>query len=66
MIFQHFMNVASCPKFGGAPHKRNPSDETSSSRFSHARTVMELLPSWFEDYNEKHPHKGLKMRSTKK
>jgi putative transposase len=28
-----------------------------------ARTVMELLPSWFEDYNENHPHKGLKMRS---
>jgi transposase InsO family protein len=28
-----------------------------------ARTVMELLPSWFADYNEYHPHKGLKMRS---
>jgi transposase InsO family protein len=28
-----------------------------------ARTVMGLLPSWFEDYNEYHPHKGLKMRS---
>lgn len=28
-----------------------------------AETVMELLPSWFEDYNEYHPHKGLKMRS---
>jgi putative transposase len=25
--------------------------------------VMEQLPSWFEDYNEYHPHKGLKMRS---
>ncbi len=28
-----------------------------------ARTVIEQLPSWFEDYNEYHPHKGLKMRS---
>lgn len=26
-------------------------------------TVMEQLPTWFEDYNEHHPHKGLKMRS---
>jgi transposase InsO family protein len=30
---------------------------------SDARTVMEKLPYWFEDYNEYHPHKGLKMRS---
>ena len=28
-----------------------------------AKTVMELLPLWFEDYNIHHPHKGLKMRS---
>ncbi len=28
-----------------------------------ARSVMKLLPEWFEDYNENHPHKGLKMRS---
>jgi transposase InsO family protein len=25
--------------------------------------VMEILSSWFEDYNENHPHKGLKMKS---
>ena len=24
-------------------------------------TVMKQLPEWFEDYNENHPHKGLKM-----
>jgi putative transposase len=30
---------------------------------SDARTVMEKLPLWFKDYNEYHPHKGLKMRS---
>jgi len=28
-----------------------------------ALTVMAHLPKWFEDYNENHPHKGLKMRS---
>jgi len=28
-----------------------------------AKTVMELLPLWFEDYNINHPHKGLRMRS---
>jgi transposase InsO family protein len=28
-----------------------------------ARNVMEKLPLWFEDYNEYHPHKGLKMKS---
>lgn len=28
-----------------------------------ARTVMKQLPTWFEDYNNSHPHKALKMRS---
>lgn len=28
-----------------------------------ARTVMALLPGWFDDYNEHHPHKGLGMKS---
>jgi putative transposase len=28
-----------------------------------AVTVMEYLPQWFEDYNEYHPHKALKMKS---
>ena len=26
-----------------------------------AETVMKRLPEWFEEYNERHPHKGLKM-----
>jgi len=30
---------------------------------NNARTVMEQLPRWFEDYNNSHPHKALKMRS---
>jgi transposase InsO family protein len=28
-----------------------------------AITVMKQLPGWFSDYNENHPHKGLKMMS---
>jgi transposase InsO family protein len=28
-----------------------------------AGSVMEKLPLWFRDYNENHPHKGLKMMS---
>jgi putative transposase len=28
-----------------------------------AKRVMEKLPGWFRDYNENHPHKGLKMMS---
>jgi transposase InsO family protein len=28
-----------------------------------AITVMGFLPKWFEDYNEYHPHKALKMKS---
>ena len=30
-----------------------------------AKSVMEKLPRWFRDYNENHPHKGLKMMSPK-
>lgn len=28
-----------------------------------AKTVLAQLPKWFEEYNETHPHKGLKMLS---
>jgi transposase InsO family protein len=28
-----------------------------------AETVLGLIAGWFEDYNENHPHSGLKMRS---
>jgi len=28
-----------------------------------AQFVFEQMPKWFEDYNEHHPHKGLKMMS---
>lgn len=32
-------------------------------RLNSAQVVMEQLPRWFQDYNENHPHKGLKMMS---
>jgi transposase InsO family protein len=38
-------------------------DYVSMHELKDAHTVMEQLRSWFEDYNEYHPHKGLKMRS---
>jgi transposase InsO family protein len=33
------------------------------NRLETAATVLAQLPTWFEDYNEVHPHRGLKMRS---
>jgi len=30
-----------------------------------AATVLAPLPDWFEDYNERHPHKGLRMKSAR-
>lgn len=38
-------------------------DYVSMHELHTARMVIEQMPSWFEDYNEYHPHKGLKMRS---
>jgi putative transposase len=29
----------------------------------HPQVVLERLPEWFKDYNENHPHRGLKMMS---
>lgn len=28
-----------------------------------AETVLGLIDNWIEDYNDNHPHSGLKMRS---
>jgi len=38
-------------------------DYVHVNALSDARSVLEKLPKWFEDYNEYHPHKGLKMKS---
>jgi len=33
------------------------------NRLETAQSVLDQLPSWFEDYNERAPHRGLKMKS---
>jgi transposase InsO family protein len=38
-------------------------DYVNLGDLSSAERVREQLPIWFEDYNEKHPHSGLKMKS---
>jgi putative transposase len=38
-------------------------DYVWSGNLQDAQTVMAQLPHWFEDYNERAPHKGLEMRS---
>jgi len=38
-------------------------DYARLSILPNSQTVLALLPSWFEDYNEVHPHSGLKFRS---
>lgn len=38
-------------------------DYVSVSPLPDAETALRLIPRWFEDYNENHPHSGLRMRS---
>jgi len=38
-------------------------DYVWSASLNDARSVMQQLPGWFEDYNERAPHKGLKILS---
>ena len=38
-------------------------DYVHINNLTDAATVMNQLPGWFTDYNENHPHKGLKMLS---
>jgi putative transposase len=38
-------------------------DYVTFGNLASAQAVLEQLPKWFEDYNEKAPHKGLKMLS---
>jgi transposase InsO family protein len=38
-------------------------DYVALHRLDHSQVVLEQLPEWFKDYNENHPHRGLKMMS---
>lgn len=43
--------------------KTSKRDYVALHRLDHPRVVLEQLPVWFNDYNENHPHRGLKMMS---
>lgn len=38
-------------------------DYVNLNKLENAQSVLDQLPGWFEDYNERAPHKGLKMKS---
>jgi integrase len=39
--------------------RQNPTETI----WSDAVAVLQQIPAWIDDYNENHPHKGLRMRS---
>ena len=43
--------------------KRFKGDYVYLAELPSAKAVLELLPLWMEDYNEVHPHSGMKMQS---
>jgi putative transposase len=57
---------AYCPESNGMAEafvKTFKRDYVYLGRVDDAATVIAQLPSWFADYNEVHPHRGLKMLS---
>jgi len=46
-----------------AAHNTFKRDYVHINRLETAEQVLKQLPKWFDDYNEVHPHQGLKMRS---
>lgn len=70
--FAHMMGLEVCttpyhsPESNGMAEsfvKTFKRDYVHMNELPNAMTVLEHLPEWFEDYNENHPHKGLKMMS---
>lgn len=70
--FAHMMGLEVCttpyhsPESNGMAEsfiKTFKRDYVHMNELPNAMTVLEKLPEWFEDYNENHPHKGLKMMS---
>ena len=70
--FAHMMGLEVCttpyysPESNGMAEsfvKTFKRDYVHINELPDAIAVLEKLPEWFEDYNENHPHKGLKMMS---
>lgn len=64
--FEMCTSPAYCPESNGMAEafvKRFKRDYVYVNKLEDARSVMEQLPAWFRDYNQKAPHKGLKMMS---
>ena len=72
IIFAGQLNLKSCftpvksPQSNGMAEafvKTFKRDYVYINPLPNAETVLQLIAEWFEDYNENHPHSGLKMRS---
>lgn len=71
-IFARHVGLKSCYKPVKSPQRDGISEafvKTLKRDYVHvtplpdAATVLALIPGWIEDYNDNHPHSGLKMRS---
>jgi len=72
IIFARQLNLKSCftpvksPQSNGMSEafvKTFKRDYVYINPLPNAETVLKLIAEWFEDYNENHPHSGLKMLS---
>lgn len=72
IIFAQQLNLKSCftpvksPQSNGMSEafvKTFKRDYVQINPLPNAPTVLKLIAEWFEDYNENHPHSGLKMLS---
>ena len=72
IIFARQLNLKSCftpvksPQSNGMSEafvKTFKRDYVYINPLPNVETVLKLIAEWFEDYNENHPHSGLKMRS---
>jgi putative transposase len=59
----HASPLAGIQRHRGGIRKTFKRDYARLSILPDAETVIALLPAWFEDYNEVHPHSGLKFLS---
>ena len=72
IIFARQLNLKPCftpvrsPQSNGMSEafvKTFKRDYVGVNPLPNAKIVLDLVADWFEDYNNNHPHSGLKMRS---